>query len=50
MASRNKLGTADRKKLLGAKANGIEPGPIAVPMPDRKVDILARKVDVMHRG
>ena len=47
--SRNKLWAANRKKLLGAKAHGIKPSPIAITMSNRKVDFLTREVDVMHR-
>ena len=46
---RNKLGAANRKKLLGAKAHGVKPGPIAVAMTNRKINVLAGEVDVMHR-
>ena len=49
VASRNKLRRADRKKLLGAKAHGVEPGPIAVAMPNRKVHFLACEVDLLDR-
>ena len=49
VASRNKLGAANRKKLLGAKAHDIKPSPIAVTMSNRKVNVLTREVDLMHR-
>ncbi len=49
MTSRNKLGTANRKKPLGAKAHDIKPSPIAITMSNRKVNFLTREVDVMHR-
>ena len=45
----HQLGAANRKKLLGAKAHDAKPGPIAIAMSNRKVNVLARKVDVMHR-
>jgi hypothetical protein len=50
VASRNELRTANRKKLLGAKAYDIEPGPVAVAMPDREVNVFTREVDVMQRA
>ena len=45
----HQLGTADREKLLGAKADGVEPAPIAVAVPDRNVDLLPDEIDMMHR-
>ena len=49
IASGNKLGGANRKKLLRAKPHDIEPGPIAMAVSHRQVDFLTREVDVMHR-
>jgi hypothetical protein len=49
VASRNKLGAADRKKLLGAKAHDAKPSPVAIAMSNGKVNLLTREVDVMHR-
>ena len=40
---------ANREQLFRAQIDGIEPNPIAAAMTDREIDILARKVDVMHR-
>ena len=40
---------ADRKQLFRAQIDGIEPGPIAGAVSDREIDILASKVDVVHR-
>jgi hypothetical protein len=37
------------EKSLGAKAYDIEPGPVAVTMPDREVNVFTREVDVMQR-
>ena len=42
------LGAADWKKLLGTEADGVESIPIAGPVPDRNVDIVTGKVDMMH--
>jgi len=47
--SRNKLGAANRKWPLGAKAHDVKPGPIAITMANRKVNFLTREVDVLHR-
>lgn len=49
VTSGHQLGTADRKKLLGAKADSVEPASIAVAVPDRNIDLLANEVDMMHR-
>src|SRR5262249_41307005 len=48
VASRKEFGTADRKQLLGTKAPNVEPSPIAVTMPNRKIDFLSGEVYVMH--
>ena len=40
---------ANRKQLFGAQIDGIEPNPIAGAVTDREIDILASKVDVVHR-
>ena len=45
---RHQFGTADRKELLGAKPNGVEPAPIAVTVPHRNIDFLPHEIDVMH--
>src|SRR5258705_145520 len=49
VTSGHQLGTADRKKLLGAKADSVEPAPIAVAVPDRNIDLFPNEVDMMHR-
>ena len=48
-AARQQLRTAYRKELFGAQSNGIKSGPIAIAMAHRKVDLLAREVDVVQR-
>src|SRR5262249_27448876 len=50
VASRHEPGAANRKKLLGAEAHDVEPGPIAVAVTNRKVDVVTHEVDVMRRG
>src|SRR5258706_7452952 len=45
----HQLGAANRKKLLGAKADSVEAAPIAVAVPDRNVDLFPNEVDMMHR-
>jgi len=49
VTSGHQLGTADRKKLLGSKADSVEPAPIAVAVPDRNIDLFRTEVDMMHR-
>ena len=44
----HELGAADRKQLLGAKPHGAEPGPIAVTVSNREVNLLTHEVDLMH--
>src|SRR5258708_36787394 len=42
------LGLQTGKSLLGAKADSVEPAPIAVAVPDRHVDFLSHEFDMMH--
>jgi hypothetical protein len=48
-AARQQLRTAYGKQLFGAEPDGVESGPIAVAVAYRKIDLLARKVDMMQR-
>src|SRR5262245_38987278 len=49
VASRKEPGTANGEKLFRAEPHDIEAGPIAITMPNRKADILARELDMIHR-
>ena len=49
VTTRNKFWCADWEKPLGAKAHGVESGPTAVAMTNRKIHILACEVDVLDR-
>src|SRR5215471_5162155 len=42
-------GTAYGKELLRAKIDRVEARPVASTMTDREIDLLARKVDMVHR-
>ena len=46
----HQLGAAHRKQLLAAQALDVQPGPVAVAVPHRQIDLLACKVDMMHGG
>ena len=50
IAAGHQLGATDREELLGAKAHHIEPRPVAFPMTDREIHLLAGKIDVMQCG
>ena len=39
----------DREQFFRAQIDGVEPRPIAIAMPDCKVDIFAGEIDMMHR-
>lgn len=45
----DKLGAADRKQVLSAQAYDLESSPAAITVPNCKIDILAREIDVMQR-
>src|SRR6516225_8216562 len=43
-----KSGAADREQFFRTQVDGVEPWPIAFSMTDREIDILTRKIDMMH--